>query len=640
MKIQRLIPTVLVGVLAVFVFGATPALAAGPEKPEPLPATSITATTAVLHGVLNPKATGEAGEYQFYYRPSTEACRPGAETFPEPPGTALGKKEEAVEYEITNLEPETTYAFCLIETVHGQSAEGLSLTFKTAALPPAPPVIDSESSSGVTPFVATLEAEVNPNRETTKYEFEYSTKATGETLEAPITTVAGGSTLPPENHELLASAPTGKVLAPGTTYYYRVIAENEQSEIEGKPSEGPVEEFTTLTAEAPFVENEKLTAVNSNEPKLEAKINPNYQETTYELEYATNEAFTENVVVVPGAPPAPNLPATFEQINVGPFGFTGLQPGTAYYYRVVATNATGTTYGDGEAHSFQADAGPAAKTSPAGAPTRTTATVSGTVTPQGLATTYHFAYVLAAQYEAGAANPYARGKETYDTKLTHLNEENHEVSLEDYEPHPVGLNLEELQPETTYVYALVASNELGVTYGAPQTFTTQPRTPALALTGAASGVSQSSATVAGYVDTRGLQTSMQFELGTAPYAGALLPATVVPGTEAGTGEEVQATFGGDLQPGTTYYYRVLASNEDGSQAGAVLSFTTPGFPAQFPTAALPAVVPYTPIAQLDAQEAKEGKAINPGKKKGGAKKKRKRSKKHRRGAKSKQGRKR
>ena len=49
----------------------SPALAAAPEAPETKTANEVTATTAMLHGVLNPKAVGEPGFYEFVYRVST-----------------------------------------------------------------------------------------------------------------------------------------------------------------------------------------------------------------------------------------------------------------------------------------------------------------------------------------------------------------------------------------------------------------------------------------------------------------------------------------------------------------------------------------------------------------------------------------
>jgi hypothetical protein len=48
--------------------GASSALAAGPQRPVTEAATAVTANAAVLHGELNPSASGKAGWY-FAYAP-------------------------------------------------------------------------------------------------------------------------------------------------------------------------------------------------------------------------------------------------------------------------------------------------------------------------------------------------------------------------------------------------------------------------------------------------------------------------------------------------------------------------------------------------------------------------------------------
>ncbi len=620
MRLQRLIPTVLTGALAALAVAAVPALAAPPETPTIQPALSVTGSSAVFRGTLNPGGPAEPGEWEFKYKISNELCFPEAHSVPEPAAQSTGKAKEAVEAVAENLEPGTTYAFCLAANPNGERALSESLTFKT--LP-----IGLTRAREVTPFAATLTAQINPENEETTYSFEYSTEASGEELKGAIVTIPGTSTLPAVDATEEASVPTKNVLAPATTYYFRVLTENSKG-----TDKGPVESFTTREATAPEVISTTLKELNSNEPQLEAKINPNYEEASYQFEYSNEESGGElqgTITTVKGAPPSPLLPAVSEEREAGPVGLQGLSPGLTYYYRVSATNSTGTTHGP--VQSFIALGIPAVSTAPAGEPTRTTATVAGSITPQGLPTTYHFAYVPLSAYEAalakGAADPYASsngGRSTYETSL--------DEKVADYAPHPVAATLEELAPETTYVYALVASNELGPTTGGPRTFTTQAAIPPLAATGPALGISQLAATITGSVDTRGLQTSIQFELGTAPYAGALLPAAVVPGSEAGTSEQVQRYSTG-LQPGTTYYYRLIATGPEGVATGAEQSFTTPGFPAAFPSATLPAPVPYTPIAALDAREAREGKATGPVKKKA----KGKRSRQHRRhGKKTKQ----
>jgi hypothetical protein len=217
-----------------------------PEHPEVLEPELVTARTATLKGVVNPN-TSEAnfGSYEFRYRMSaTEECQggaPGPEEEKATPKTATFRAEkEAAQAQITGLLPHTTYTFCLrAENEAEQSRISPPQTFTTLA---AEPEILSESVSAVESKAVTLDATIVPNGAATTYRFEYLTaarfKANGETF--------AGATATPESASIgaddTAHAVTATIedLTPGTTYRYRVIAENE---VETVPGEGKT--FTT-----------------------------------------------------------------------------------------------------------------------------------------------------------------------------------------------------------------------------------------------------------------------------------------------------------------------------------------------------------------------------------------------------------
>jgi hypothetical protein len=71
-SIRRLGSGGLAFVLSVVLLGVlvSPAFAAAPQTPETGAASAVAATTATLNGVLNPNAAGEAGTYDFLYRPA------------------------------------------------------------------------------------------------------------------------------------------------------------------------------------------------------------------------------------------------------------------------------------------------------------------------------------------------------------------------------------------------------------------------------------------------------------------------------------------------------------------------------------------------------------------------------------------
>jgi hypothetical protein len=86
-----------------------------PEAPETFsPAKQITATTATLEGVLNPNAEAQAGWYFEYDKGAS--CTGGETTGVE--GEAL-VKAETVSKEVTRLQPNAQYSFCLVATNEG-----------------------------------------------------------------------------------------------------------------------------------------------------------------------------------------------------------------------------------------------------------------------------------------------------------------------------------------------------------------------------------------------------------------------------------------------------------------------------------------------------------------------------------------
>lgn len=582
MSITRRVTTAM-ATLAALAAGAllTGACAyAAPEEPLTQAATGVTATGATLHGEINPKASATAG-YEFMYN-TNGACTAGATTEPRPEATGKGI---AAEQALTGLQPNLEYTFCAVAThLEGGNLEttlGAPLSFKTLA---APPAVEALGASGITPFAARLEAVVNPNNQATTCKFEYGTAATPpygtEGACEPATLGGFGGR---------GVALTLGSLTSGTTYHYRILLENAGSEKSEQSGE-----FTTLVAAAPVIDGESYSALHSTSITLEAQINPNYQETTYRFQYATDAAFTQNAGEVAGAEP---LAAGFGD-QLAHVALTNLTPRTTYYYRAIAKNATGTTTGpSAPPQSFITPATPLVSTGPAEAQsiTRTGATVTGTVTPAGEPTTYHFVFVDAAHYQPGAnecpqgvACAYAEGRVTPSL-----------AAGGEHSAVPVQAQLNELRPGVTYHYALVATNSLGTTIGSDETLTTAPPTPPAAETGPASGVGLQSATIAGGVDTRGLVTTIQFELGSTPHSGVTTPATITGGS--GSTVTVDASFNGTLQPGTTYYYRVIATNSDGTTFGAERSFTTstlPFTPAFAPVATI--VWPPEVAAQIAA----------------------------------------
>ena len=132
--------------------------------------------------------------------------------------------------ELDELSPGTTYHYRVLLTNFGGSRFGPDETFTTPSLP----TIASASASGVGESTATLVAGINPNRSPTTYHFEYGTTQAYGSITADGALGADGAVHP-------VSAALAR-LAPGTTYHYRVVADNGVG-----GAAGTDQTFTTLT---------------------------------------------------------------------------------------------------------------------------------------------------------------------------------------------------------------------------------------------------------------------------------------------------------------------------------------------------------------------------------------------------------
>jgi hypothetical protein len=458
MRAPRIAGLLVLATLALCALGAPTALAAGPpEAPTTEAASSVLGTSATFNGVLNPKSEATVSWY-FAYNAGA-SCSGGSATPTEGPVTV---KDHKVLFHATGLAPSTSYAVCLVASVEPEegvveATVGSQVTFKTGR---SAPLIDAESTGAVTPFEATIEAQVNPEREDTSCSVEYGTTITYGTSVACEPADLGGSF----GDEATVTHLTE--LTPGAAYFYRVVATNATGTTKGTGGK-----FTAPSLEAPTVESESVSRTTPVEAVVEAQIDPDYQATTFHFEYATNSAFNEAVTGGGGT------------LSGGPGQSTGpvvlantLKPGQLYFYRVVAENATGPKIGDTE--HFTTIGLPSVQTGAAQVAGETTAALSGTIDPEGAETTYRFLYITQVGYEAalneGAAgpgeNPYRNGVSTAAFSLP--------AGLVSDDVGPVAAS--ELKPGTTYVYALAATNEAGTELGAPETFTTAPAAPAVA----------------------------------------------------------------------------------------------------------------------------------------------------------------
>jgi phosphodiesterase/alkaline phosphatase D-like protein len=199
---------------------------------------------------------------------------------------------------------------------------------------------------------------------------------------------------------------------------------------------------------------------------------------------------------------------------------------------------------------------PTVETGAAAHVTTGSAVLTGTINPNGASTGYSFNY--------GASS--ALGTTTGSQRAGHGDK-----------VVAVKQSITGLIPGTTYYYQLGALSTKGGTAGQVRTFKTAGPPPPGAVTGAASAVGSTTATVTGTIDTNGAATSWNVQYGTTTGYGVNTTAQIV--ANSATPVPVSASLSG-LAPLTLFHYRIVAFHS-GTSIGAGADgafFTKPAKP--------------------------------------------------------------
>lgn len=139
------------------------------------------------------------------------------------------------------------------------------------------------------------------------------------------------------------------------------------------------------------------------------------------------------------------------------------------------------------------------------------------------------------------------------------------------EPNHVNTDITGLEPGKTYHYRLVAVNPHGTTAGEDRTFTTPAGDAPHVVTGRAIRITPKSATLEGRVTAFGRKTEYWYEYGPNANYGKRTPALY-----AGLQQTPRTSLAelGELSPGTTYHYRIVARNDTGTSEGTDRTFQT------------------------------------------------------------------
>ncbi len=427
-------------------------------------------------------------------------------------------------YAISGLSNGTTYYWRVDATnSSGASIWSAIWNFTTTVTPPSAPVLASPAN-GSTGISTTPTLSWNVSAQATSYEVQVSTDSTF------ATTFYNQS-------NLTTTSKSVSGLSAGTKYYWRVDATNSS----GTSGWSAVWNFTTTIAPPVLLSPANGSTGISTSPTL--SWNAAAGATSYEVQVSTDSTFAATFYN------QSNLTTTSKSVS-------GLSAGTKYYWRVDATNSSGTS-GWSAVWNFTTTIAPPVLLSPANGST-------------GISTSPTLSWNAA----AGAASYELQVSTDSTFAATFYNQSNLTTTSE---------SIGGLSAGTKYYWRVDATNSSGTSgWSAVWNFTTiVARPPAPVLASPANGSTGISASPTLSWNAAAGAASYGLQVSTDPNFGTF---TVNQTGITGTNYTVSG-----LSNGTTYYWRVDATNSGGTSGWSTAwNFTTTVTPPSAPVLASPA----------------------------------------------------
>jgi phosphodiesterase/alkaline phosphatase D-like protein len=495
-------------------------------------ATNITVNSATINGTLTALGTAPTVDVSFQY--GTTSGVYSIETTPQTKTTACDFQAP-----LAGLTPDTTYYYRAKANggIHGISY-GTEHVFTTGKVPPS---VTTNNASNLTTNSATLNGTLTNlgTATTVNVSFQYGTQQGGP---YPNST-------PPQAMAAIGAFQANLTgLIPGSTYYYRAKADGG---IHGTDYGNEVSFHTPMFP--PLVATGSATNVTANSATLNGDLQSLGSATTVNVsfQYGTTSGTYSNET-------PPQLMATTGNFTAN---ISSLTPGTTYYYRAKGDGGEyGTSYG--EEHRFTTSTlPPSVTTNAASGITAYSATLNGNLDTLGTATTVNVSF----QYGTTQGGPYHDSTTPQAKTATGA----------------FLANLSSLDGNTTYYYRAKGDGGIyGTSYGAEANFTTL-KVPPSVTTDNATAVLATSATLNGFLDSRGTAPTdnVSFGWGTSP--GSYPNSTPVQSmTNSGP---FQANIS-SLTALTTYYFVARADGGvHGAAQGAECNFTTGATPPSVST---------------------------------------------------------
>lgn len=318
------------------------------------------------------------------------------------------------------------------------------LEFYNSVFAVAPTVI-TNSATSISKDYANLNGSINPNGSISAAWFEYgATQSLGNSNSIGSQSVNG--------NDFVNINTALYYLNPNTTYYFRAVAQNLDGIIQGA-----IMSFTTNSGgeqqiiigqqqgQVPTVTTNSATSIYQNSATLNANVNPNNSNTNLWFEYGTTQNFGYSSV---------SQSVGSGNFSVSATGYvSGLLSNTNYYYRAIASNSYGTSYGS--TYSFTTSnqviqgSAPVATTNPATIFYTNSILLNGVINANGATTNAWFEYGTTLSL-GQTTNSQSMGMGTIAYNYSYI--------------------LSNLIPNTTYYFRAVSQNIYGTSYGTTLNF--------------------------------------------------------------------------------------------------------------------------------------------------------------------------
>ena len=443
------------------------------------------------------------------------------------------------------------------------------------------PKISNQTVAAITPTTATFSATVDPNEggDVEGCSFEYG----------PTTSYGSKVPCAPPTPYSATTEASAKVsgLATETRYHYRVVVSNANGVKKGRDQSFIPHYVSQITTEG-------ATELAKTAARLNASFVGDSEDTHFYFEWGETEGYGHKTAIPPGEDAGSAAGPNVTKVH---FDLTGLSAESSYHYRVVATNGLGTSFGEDVEFKTLGPAVEGVSTEAATLIKAGGAQLHGSFVGNGEDTHYYF--------EWGESEAYGH--------VTAIPPGEDAGSPAGPTPTAEPATLTGLHTETEYHYRFVATNGLGTTYGADQTFRTTGAVGEL-VTEEPTELDGKTATLHGSFNPEPLDTHYYFSYSyyycewseakepvlQTCYGGPTDEAPVG-GADAGIPHgptKVSLPVAG-LEPDAEYNVSIVASNSLGTSVGATKSFKTPPAPPEFRNVATAEV--HTDVATVAAE---------------------------------------